>query len=75
MLVNPPVGFITQIWYAKEKVGFMTPHHGKFCVVVIPIRSRPRNHIVVTVGGDDYFPEMISVPCGNLRKPPPTAAG
>jgi len=65
MLLNPRKGQKVQVWYAKKKVGWMTPHHGKIGTVVIPVRSRPRNHII------DIDGELVSVPCGNLRIPKP----
>lgn len=60
MLLNPRLGQRVQVWY-RPSLRWL-PYHGKFGVVTVVCRGKPRNHGVRIDGVD------VAVPCGNLRK-------
>jgi hypothetical protein len=62
VLVNPKLGSKVQVWY-RAGLREIMPHHGKIGTVSVVCRGRPRNHGVLLDG------VIVSVPCGNLRRP------
>jgi len=62
MLTNPKIDQLAQVWY-RASVRDKMPYHGRVGRVMVVGKGRPRNHGVLLDG------QIISVPCGNLRKP------
>lgn len=63
MVSSPKVGQRVQCWYKDRTMTL----HGRFGIVVIVSRGKPRNH-GVEINGTVYV-----VPAGNLRPPPSPA--
>jgi len=63
MIATPSKQQTVQIWY-REGVRDWMPYHGRVGRVVIVGRGKPRNH------GVEVGCTVVSVPCGNLRRPP-----
>jgi hypothetical protein len=64
VISSPYIGQAVQIWYGS-KWRALCRHHGHSGTVEIVSKGKPRNHGVRLATG-----ELVSIPAGNLRKPP-----